>query len=124
MAPMPMDDDAQRRRPHNATMRIVAPMRKISSVEFVEQCAAILEVGKGALASRSRLPAIVEARRIMVTLGRERWKQKTSELAVVLQKSADVISYLKREGVKRRLEDQEFASRLEDLDKRLIARLS
>lgn len=96
----------------------------VSSEEFVEECAAILGVGRGALSSRSRLPAIVDARRMVVTLGRERWNQKTSELASALGKSADVISYLKREGVKRRLEDQAFASRLEDLDKGLIARIA
>ena len=97
---------------------------EISSEVFVNQCAALLDVGEGELASRSRLKSIVEARRILVTLGRERWNQKTSELAIVLRRSADVVSYLKREGVKRRLEDQGFASRLEDLDKGLIARLS
>jgi len=60
----------------------------------------------------------------MVTLGREWWDQKTSELAIVMGKSADVISYLNREGVKRRLWDEVFASRLEDIDKALIARLT
>jgi REP element-mobilizing transposase RayT len=97
---------------------------RISSAEYVEHCADILGVGSGALASRSRLPAIVEARRLVVTLGRERWDQKASELATALDKSADVISYLKREGVKRRLGDQVFASRLEDLDKALITRFA
>ena len=93
-------------------------------MEFVEECAAILEVSIEELASRGRLPAIVSARRMIVTLGRERWNQKTSELATALGKSADVISYLKGEGVKRRLDNEEFASRLEDLDRRLVAQLA
>jgi REP element-mobilizing transposase RayT len=97
---------------------------QISASEFVEQCAAVLEIDRWQLASRSRLPEIVEARRLMATLGRERWNQKTSELATALNKSADVISYLKREGVKRRMEDEAFASRLEILDKKLFARLT
>ncbi len=97
---------------------------EVSSLEFVEECAAILEVSIEELASRGRLPAIVSARRMIVTLGRERWNQKTSELATALGKSADVISYLKGEGVKRRLDNEEFASRSEDLDRRLVAQLA
>jgi hypothetical protein len=54
-----------------------------------------------------------------VTLGLERWRQKTGELALALQKSPDVVSYMKRECVRMRLEDPEFNSRLEEHDTQL-----
>jgi len=65
---------------------------------------------------------VVEDRHLIVTLGRERWGQCTKELASVLKKSADTVSYLTREGIKHRLEDQAFARRYEWLDAEMIAR--
>ena len=55
-----------------------------------------------------------------MTLGRERWGQNINELAAALQKSAAVVTYFIGEGVKRRLEDESFASRFENLDAELV----
>jgi len=96
----------------------------VSSEEFVSGCAKLLKESVESLISRSRLPSIVEARRLLVTLGRERWGQSTSGLAAVLCKRPDVVSYLKREGVKRRLEDRGFERQLDELDRLLAADLS
>ena len=38
----------------------------------------------------------------------------------MLNKSADTVSYLSREGVKRRLEDGDFADRYEVLDAEMV----
>jgi REP element-mobilizing transposase RayT len=72
------------------------------------------------LVSRSRKHNVVEARRMVVTLGRERWGQSTNGLAFALQKSADTVTYIQREGIRERLEDQMFLRRYEDLDAGLI----
>ncbi len=63
---------------------------------------------------------MVEARRLMVALGREPWGQSTQELASVRDKSADTVSFLTREGVRHRLEDNGFVLRYEALDAEMI----
>ncbi len=94
----------------------------LTTADLVDACAAVLGIEVEKLASRSRQPAVVEARRLMVTLGRERWRQSTKELAPVLDKSADTVSYLTREGIRLRLEDEAFARRFEALDTAMIER--
>jgi REP element-mobilizing transposase RayT len=102
--------------------RSTGPERpEVSAGEFVNACAAILDVGVEELASRSRRRPVAGDRRLIVTLGRERWGQSTKELASVLKKSADTVSYLTREGITLRLEDQAFARRYEGLDAEMIA---
>jgi hypothetical protein len=85
-----------------------------------ERRAAILDVDVADLASRSRQSHIVEARRLIITLGRERWTQRTKDLASALEWSADTVTYIQREGVSQRLDDREFLRRHENLDKALI----
>ena len=63
---------------------------------------------------------MVEARRLLLTLGRERWGQKATDLGAVLGKKADAISYLAREGIRQRLEDEVVAGRYEALDEAMI----
>ena len=41
-------------------------------------------------------------------------------LASALRKSADTITYIQRQGVRLRLEDEEFRTRFEELDRTLI----
>jgi hypothetical protein len=72
------------------------------------------------LASRSRQHHVVEARRLIVTLGRERWAQGTKELALAFGKSADTVTYIQREGIRQILEGGDFSRRYESLDEGLI----
>jgi len=72
------------------------------------------------LASRFRQNPVVEARRLIITLGRMRWVQSTKDLASALDKSADTVTYIQREGVRQRLHDGEFLRRYENLDEALI----
>jgi hypothetical protein len=65
---------------------------------------------------------VVEARRLIIALGRERWVQSTKDLASALEKSADTVTYIQREGVRQRLDDEEFSLRFENLDEALIGR--
>jgi hypothetical protein len=41
---------------------------------------------------------VVGARRLIITLGRERWAESTKDLASALDKSADWVTYIQREG--------------------------
>ncbi len=94
--------------------------RELSAEEFIERSASLLHIDLADLVSRSRKHNVVEARRLVVTLGRERWGQSTKGLAFALQKSADTVTYIQREGIRERLEDQMFLRRYEDLDAGLI----
>ena len=101
--------------------RSTGPERdRLSADEFILRCASYLNVDVGDLASRSRQRRVVEARRLVVTLGRERRGQSAKELASALGKSADTVSYLSREGIRRRMEDGDFARRYEALDVEMI----
>lgn len=94
--------------------------RELAAEEFIERSASLLHIDLADLVSRSRKHNVVEARRMVVTLGRERWGQSTNGLAFALQKSADTVTYIQREGIRERLEDQMFLRRYEDLDAGLI----
>lgn len=102
--------------------RSTGPERsELTAEEFIERCAAALDMDVAELVSRSRQNHVVEARRLLITLGRERWAQSTRDLASALGKSADTVTYIQREGVKQRLDDEEFERRYENLDSILIA---
>ena len=94
--------------------------RELSTNEFIAEGARILGVEVEDLASRTRRHDVVEARRLLLALGRERWSQKANQLGAALGKKADTISYLAREGIRQRLEDEDFARRYEALDQAMI----
>ena len=58
-------------------------------------------------------------RRMVTTLGDERWGQKGRDIAAFLGKNPDVVSHWVGQGVRRRLEDPSFARRLDALDREL-----
>jgi hypothetical protein len=92
----------------------------LSTDEFISRGARILRVDVEDLASRTRRRDVVEARRLLLALGRERWSQKANQLGVMRGKTADTISYLAREGVRQPLEDDDFVKRNEALDQALF----
>jgi len=55
-----------------------------------------------------------------VTLGRERWAQRTKDLASALEKSLDTVTFIQREGIGQRLDDEAFSRQYEYLDERLF----
>ncbi|RLE22161.1 MAG: hypothetical protein DRJ65_14480 [Acidobacteria bacterium] len=57
---------------------------------------------------------------MIVTLGRERWGQRTKYLGSVLGKSADTVTYIQHEGIRQRLEDETFRQRFESLDGQMV----
>lgn len=86
---------------------------------FIEELCRLLGAAPESLASRSRDRPTAEVRRIVATLGVERWGQKGRELARVLSKNSDMVSAWAGEGVRRRLTDVDFARKLDDLDRTL-----
>jgi hypothetical protein len=73
----------------------------------------------GELTSRAKDRATAGTRRLVVTLGVERWCKNRTALAVVLNKNPDVVSWWAGEGVRRKLEDEDFAAELDRVDEEL-----
>jgi hypothetical protein len=92
---------------------------RLSAERYVELVSDLLEVEPARLASRVRDRETADLRRVVATLGVERWSQQGTALAAVLNKNSDVVSWWVGEGVRRRLEDADFARRLDDLDRKL-----
>ncbi len=94
--------------------------RGLSADELISEGAQRLGIDLEDLASRGRRREVVESRRLLLALGRERWGQKATDLGTVLGKKADTISYLACEGIRQRLEDEVFAGRYEALGEAMI----
>lgn len=91
---------------------------------FVSLVSDVLDIDEEELCSRSRSRSIARVRRLVVTLGVERWRQNRTRMARVLQKNPDVLSWWASEGAALRQEDPEFASTLESADEELSRRAS
>lgn len=94
--------------------------RDLPADEFIAKGARHLGIDVADLASRTRRRIVVEARRLIVALGRERWGQKANELGAALGKNGDTVSYVAREGIRQRLDDKDFARRYDALDQAMI----
>jgi len=92
---------------------------RLTAHEFVEATCRLLDVDMEVIASRARDRASAESRRIIATLGVERWGQSGRELAEVLNKNSDVVSWWVGEGVRRRIGEPSFSELLDELDERL-----
>ena len=92
--------------------------------EFVRRVCELADFNFEVLASKARDRDTAGKRRIIATLGVERWRQKGTKLAAVLKKNQDVVSWWVGEGVRRRLEDEAFAAEIDRLDKELSALLT
>ncbi len=69
---------------------------ELSAEDFIGRSAAVLDIDVADLASRSRQTHVVEARRLIIALGRERWVQSTKDLASALESSGIAASALGR----------------------------
>lgn len=92
----------------------------LEASRFVELLCQIAGLDLDRLASRARDRETAARRRLVVTLGVERWRQRGIALAKVLNKNPDVVSWWVGEGVRRRLEDADFAKEIDRFD-RLLA---
>ena len=91
----------------------------LQAAEFIRLACGLTEFGGEHLASRAQDRETATRRRLIATFGVERWRQKGTALASVLDKSPDVVSWRFGEGVRRRLEDDGFAERIDRLDEDL-----
>jgi len=91
---------------------------------FVELVCKMAELDMARLASRARDRETAAMRRLVVTLGVERWRQRGISLARVLDKNPNVVSWWVGEGIRRRLEEEDFAKELDRLDIQLAAELA
>jgi hypothetical protein len=96
----------------------------LPAVGFLRRTSEILEVDFDHLVSRARDRETASNRRLIVTLGAERWRQNRTELGKVMNKNPDVVSWWVGEGTRRRMEDGDFAARIDALDRELSAKLT
>jgi REP element-mobilizing transposase RayT len=96
----------------------------LEAKDFIRRVCELAEFDPDQLASRSRDRGTANARKVVATLGVERWSQKRTALAAVLNKNPDVVSFWAGEGARRRQEDPNYAAKLDELDERLSAALT
>ena len=96
----------------------------LEAEEFIRRVCELADFDFEYLASRARDRDTAGKRRMVATLGVERWRQKGKGMAAVLKKNPDVVSWWVGEGIRRRLEDEEFAAEIDRLDKKLSALLT
>jgi REP element-mobilizing transposase RayT len=92
---------------------------RLEAAAFVEEVCRLLEIDVAQVASSLKDRPTVEARRMVAVLGVERWRQSGAEIARVLGKNPDLVSWWVSEGARRRLNDSHFAERLDQIDEAL-----
>jgi REP element-mobilizing transposase RayT len=97
---------------------------KLAADAYLERVCRLLGTDVGRLASRARNSETASLRRLVSTLGIERWEQRASELAIVLDKNPGVVSSWASRGGWERLEDEKFAATVDDIDRRLSLELT
>ncbi|RLE24014.1 MAG: hypothetical protein DRJ65_10705 [Acidobacteria bacterium] len=95
----------------------------LEAAQFIKLVCEIAEFDQDQLASRVRDRQTATMRRMVVTLGVERWEQRGAALAEVLNKNPDVVSWWVGEGIRLRLNDSDFAAELDRLDAQLSSLL-
>ena len=91
----------------------------LTTEQYLAEVCNLLETGVERLAGRSKDRATAELRRLVAGLGVERWRQRCKDLAEVLGKNPDVVSYWVVEGVRKRRDDPAFAKCFDEVDEML-----
>jgi REP element-mobilizing transposase RayT len=89
---------------------------------YVKAVCVLLGIEMAVVCSRVRDSGTASARKMIVTLGVERWRQSRVGLARVLQKNPDMVSWWAGEGAKSRTSDPEYAAKLDRLDEALASK--
>lgn len=90
--------------------------RPLGAEDFVDLACVGLGIAIETLAGARQDLKTTRFRRIIATLGIERWGQRAGELGAVLGKHPDVVSRWARNGADRRSSDPEFAETIDQLD--------
>ncbi len=96
----------------------------LESADFFKAVCELLKVDPAVIASRVRDRETAARRKMIVTLGAERWRQSRTGLARVMQKNPDMVSYWAGEGAKSRVNDPEYAAALDQLDEALARKVA
>ncbi len=107
--------DTEGRPSREARPRLAAPA-------FLEAACAEVGVSLSELAARSRRQELAELRFLVVGLGIERWGQQAGQLAAVLGRRADYVSWWARRARALRQVNPSWAGRYDLLDERLRMR--
>lgn len=91
---------------------------------YVETVCGLLGVDVAVVCSRVRDRGTAAARKMIVTLGVERWRQGRVGLARILRKNPDMVSWWAGEGAKSRISDPEYAAEIDRLDKALASKVA
>ena len=91
--------------------------RVFEAGEFVELAWVGLGISIETIAGARQDRETTRFRRLIATLGIERWGQRAGELGAVLGKHPDVVSRWARNGAEGRSSDSEFAETIDQLDK-------
>jgi hypothetical protein len=92
---------------------------RLSAQEFVEAACAQLGMSADELSVQSRKRELANARFLVVGLGIERWGQRAGELAGILGRRADYVSWWARRARQLRLDDPGWAERYHAMDEKL-----
>jgi hypothetical protein len=93
---------------------------RMSAAEFVVRGAELLSVRPIALATRGRAPGLVRARKLLATLGVERYGLRVKDIAAEFDKSSEAASRMVSRGIEKRLGDEKFHEELETLDNHMV----
>jgi REP element-mobilizing transposase RayT len=96
----------------------------LDPVVYLETVCNLLEIDMAIVSSRVRDRGTAAARKLIVTLGVERWRQSRTGLAKVLQKNPDMVSWWAGEGAKSRVKDPQYAVKLDRLDESLAEKVA
>jgi hypothetical protein len=104
---------------HGRPSREARPALDVLS--YLGAACALLDTSIDELKARSANRELARLRYLVVGLGIERWQQKAGELAVVLGRRADYVSWWARRARELRLTDPDWAERYRSLDEGLRA---
>ena len=88
--------------------------------EFIKRACEALGVSTDALMGPHKDRKTMRLRRLVATVGIERWKQQAGTIGGILGKHPDVVSRWARSGAERRASDAEFAKEIDAIDAFLI----
>jgi putative transposase len=90
--------------------------RPLEAGEFVELACAGLGIATDSLSGPYKDRKTTRMRRLVATVGIERWSQRAGELGGVLGKHPDVVSRWARAGAERKTTDPKFVEAIDQLD--------
>jgi REP element-mobilizing transposase RayT len=95
----------------------------LSAADFLERCAAVLEIPVGRLAERRRDVAASRLRYLVAGVGIERWRQRPAALAQCLGRWPEAVGRWAKRAGELRQTDESFSAAYDSLDERLSSQL-